>query len=119
MPLAQEPSNIPRVVTRHESENNQPAVTRHKKLKLPKDQASERPPKIEGYHWRKKGAGWECRADICELDEATGATIRRQPYIAYLGKARWETMRAQHKGERLRRELAQWVEDQKARKGIS
>jgi hypothetical protein len=125
MPLAQiEPSN-PLLVTRHDvgPEPNAsqasvarrdggktlPAVTRHKKIKLPKDHGLERPPKIEGFHWRKKGAGWELRRDV--YIEENGARKRKQPYVAHLSRTAFEELKRVGKGANLRAAIERWIVD--------
>ena len=106
MPLAIEPS-MPPVVTRHNGGENALTVTRHKKPKLPKDHGLERPPKIEGYHWRKKGAGWELRKDV--YIEENGVRMRKQPYTAHLSRTAFQELKRANKGAALEKALSEWV----------
>lgn len=80
--------------------------------------ASHKPPRIEGYFWRKDGAGWELRKSVYLYNPATGNNERKQPYIAHLSREKFQEMKRAHKGKAIHSALQKWIDEREAEKGI-
>lgn len=60
------------------------------------------------YHFRKDGAGWECRKDVYVTGN-NGERKRKQPYVAHLSREAFAEMKRRHKGAALDRAIADWI----------
>jgi hypothetical protein len=83
---------------------------RGKAAPKPKGKKGARPPTVNGYSWRKDGAGWQLRKSVYEAS-GTGTTKRRRPYVAHLSKSAFAEMKRHHRGAALKRAIAQWIEE--------
>jgi hypothetical protein len=79
-----------------------------KKSRLPRGKGRARPPKTDGYSWRKEGAGWELRKTVYDVS-GTGTKKRRRPYVAHLSKSAFGELKRRHKGAALERAIAEWI----------
>lgn len=84
------------------------AVTGNKRTRKPRSTKTKKPPKSDGYFWRKDGAGWELRKDIYVTGN-NGEKKRKQPYVAHMSRETYGELRRKHKGAALERAIAEWI----------
>jgi hypothetical protein len=68
-----------------------------------------KPPTTSGYEWRKNGAGWDLRK-VVYIEDATSGRQRKRPYLGHLSKTAFGELNRKHKGARLERAIAEWIE---------
>jgi hypothetical protein len=83
--------------------------TGSKRTKKPSQKRSSKPPKTDGYLWRKDGAGWELRKTVY-VDDGTGSKVRKRPYVARMARDVFLDMKKRHKGGALERAIQEWIE---------
>jgi hypothetical protein len=81
-----------------------------KRTKKPPTSKAKKPPKPDGYTWRRDGSGFELRKSVYETDD-TGIRKRRLPYMAHLSKTAFAEMKKRHKGAALEKAIAEWIAD--------
>jgi hypothetical protein len=81
-----------------------------KRTRKPKGKRTAKPPKTDGYTWRKDGAGWELRKAVYDETD-TGISKRRLPYLGHLSKSAFQDMRKRHKGKALDSAISRWIAD--------
>lgn len=86
------------------------AVTRSR---VPITDADERKSfTLDGYHFRKDGAGYECRQVIGKGKE------RKRPYLSYLSRADLSKMQEESQSpEALEERIKKWADQKKLQKG--
>lgn len=66
---------------------------------------------LDGYHFRKDGAGYECREVIGK------GTARKRPYLSYLSRAELSRMQRETKSAKaLEEHIKKWADQKKAQK---
>lgn len=83
-------------------------MTGNKRTRKPPSQKAKKPPKTDGYFWRKDGAGWELRKDIYVTGN-NGEKKRKQPYVAHMSQEAFRELKRQHRGAALDRAIADWI----------
>lgn len=79
--------------------------------KAPTDEDERKSFSLDRYHFRKDGAGYECREVV-----GKGST-RKRPYLAYLSRATLDAMKAESQDEAgLTARLIEWAKAKKAAK---
>jgi hypothetical protein len=99
-----------RAKTRIGTNNGKPgAVTRSR---VPTADDDERKSfTLDGYHFRKDGAGYECREVIGK------GKARKRPYLSYLSRAYLSQMQREAKSaESLEERIKTWADQKKAKK---
>lgn len=81
-----------------------------RKAPKPKGKRGAKPPKTDGYTWRRDGAGFELRKSIY-VDDGTGTRRRRKPYVAHLSAEAFRELKRKHKGAALERAIADWIRE--------
>lgn len=67
---------------------------------------------VDRYHFRKDGAGYECREVIGKGKD------RKRPYLAYLSKALFDDLKTKSKTQKeLQDRILKWASDKKKEKG--
>lgn len=67
---------------------------------------------LDGYHFRKDGAGYECRQVIGKGKE------RKRPYLSYLSRADLSKMQEESQDpEALEERIKKWADQKKSQKG--
>jgi hypothetical protein len=82
-----------------------------KQVAQPRARSKVKPLSVGDYVWRPDGSGWELRKVITEDGQ------RKQRYISHLGKAEYQEIKRQHKGQALADALAVWVREREREKG--
>ena len=84
------------------------AVTRSR---IPTDDGEQKSFSVDRYHFRKDGAGYECREVIGRGKD------RKRPYLAYLSRTALDEMRAESTtAEELEAKIIKWAKVKKRQK---
>jgi len=81
-----------------------------KRTRKPPTSKAKKPPKMDGYSWRKDGAGWELRKSVYDVSD-TGIRKRRLPYVAHLSRSAFGELKKRHKGKELEKAIATWIQE--------
>ena len=84
------------------------ADTGIKRTRTPPASKTKKPPKMDGYSWRRDGSGFELRKTVYDVSD-TGIRKRRLPYVAHLSKSAFADMKKRHRGVALQKAIEAWV----------
>jgi hypothetical protein len=69
---------------------------------------AKKPPKPDGYSWRRDGSGFELRKAVY-VETDTGIKKRKLPYVGRLSKSAFAEMKRRHKGAKLEQAISDWI----------